>query len=288
MRSDEQLAQMFQNLEFGLEPPMASTATDDVRRARRALRRRRAAGWASGLAGVVILGSGLALALPGDRSPASDISVAGGTSAPAAPDGSASGDELPFQTTRALLLEKAVEHFDPEGDNLPGTSVGDQSATREGGEVSVAAKLEWTVPGESGMGLVHVAVTAPGYATADERARGDFAAQLGCHLGSSGCAERVGAADGPIYVADPSPQDRLLFSVVRERTDGSLVGVAVYDLFGNNSAEPVSSVDVSLDEALAFVADAELHVDRDELADAEQPHAVVPADPTAPAPASRS
>jgi hypothetical protein len=130
---------------------------------------------------------------------------------------------------------------------------------------NVGTKIDWTNPGESGMGLVQIAVTEPGFATADTYARQDFTSNLGCDMGTATCTEQtVPGTDKKVLVAQANPDLHLLSSVIYERADGSMVGVGVYDLFGNNSNEPVSHVDISLDQAFAFVTDSNLKVDPSE------------------------
>ncbi|RIQ18410.1 hypothetical protein DY240_21290, partial [Jiangella rhizosphaerae] len=63
MNEDEQLRERFRGLGFAGEPPMTSTAVDDLARGRRHLRRRRAAALGGGALGVAAAGVGVALLL---------------------------------------------------------------------------------------------------------------------------------------------------------------------------------------------------------------------------------
>ena len=84
---------------------------------------------------------------------------------------------------------------------------------------------------------------------------------------SCGSIVQVPGTDETVLVAPPNPETNLLFAVSYERADGSMVGVAVSDLFGNNSLVPVSEMDITLEQAIAFVTDPDLAVDPDELAE---------------------
>lgn len=273
MTGDEQIRHMIERVDFPGEPAMTAMAADDVRRGQRRLRGRRMATWASGVAGVAVLATGVAVALPGGgEAPGQDPGVAAGGGAddeaagPPTPTEAPAGHmKLPFASTRQLLLDTAVEHLDPERTHLPDSATG-FSGGGGGGGMNVGTKLGWTVPGESGQGMIKVAVTTPGYASSEEHARTNFAVNLGCETGSSSCTEQAipGSAETAL-VAEADPDADRVLSVVYERVDGSLVGIGVYDLFGNNTTQPVSSVDVGLDQAFAFVTDPDLQVDADEV-----------------------
>lgn len=279
MNEDDQLRERFRRMGFTGEPPMASLATDDLARGRRHLRRRRAATLTGGVVGVVAVAAGVAFALPGGGpSGAEEVPVAGGgaedapsveatapqvpTSTPTSAD-DGYGDAFPAPATRQLLLDTAVEHLDPAHEHLPAASSG-----ITGGGTNVGTKLEWLVAGDDGMGLVQVAVTGPGYAGEYEFARQDFAVNIGCEIDTDRCTEQpIPGTDETALVGAPNPDAHLLFSIVYERADGSLVGIAVSDLFGNNSDTPLAAMDVSLEQGFAFVTDPDLQVAADELDD---------------------
>lgn len=303
MSDDDQMKRLFDGLEFNNEPAMTSMASDDVRRGRRRLRNRRLTTWASGVAGAAVLATGAAVAMPGGgQAPTEGQNVASGgepsgppsaESSPtpdetstAEPESGATSDrdpDMPYPETRQRLLDVAAEHFDAGGIHLPDSSTNTQSANSSSG-VSAGTKLGWTVPDEPGLGMVQVAVTTPGFVDGDH-ALGNFAANIGCEIGSPACTEQELPGTGDTaFVSDGSTSQHQQFSIVHERADGSLVGVAVHDLFGNNSTTPVPSVDVALDEAAAFVADPDLRVRPDEAAQVPGPGGPTPneSDPAAP------
>lgn len=275
--NDDDIKRMFERLDLGPEPPMAMI-DDDLHRGHRRLRTRRLAGWTAGAAGTAVLATGVAVALPGGPGPEQELGYAGGvpadasTSAPVptpTPTGTATPssppddrDEIPSPNTRQLLLDTAAEHFDPDRSHLPDeTSNGGTGGAGDG--LRVSTKLDWVVPGEDGLGMVEVAVTTPDYVS-EEFALEDFATHLGCELGTPACAERaIPGTDETAWVSEGSDADHVL-TVMHERADGSLVGVRVSTLFGNNSLVPVSSVDIDLDQAFDFVTDPDLEVDPQE------------------------
>ncbi|MBB5789120.1 hypothetical protein [Jiangella mangrovi] len=279
---DELLRTRLERLGFAGEPPMASTATDDLERGRRHLRRRRIATLGGGALGVAAAGVGVALLLPGFGPAAqSDLNVAGSGDGPAAveapavpsttatapPEAPPVDHELGFPVTRQLLLDTAVEHLDPAHEHLDAESTGLTGGGFEDA-FEVGTKLGWTVPGEDGLGLVQVAVTSPGYATADEYARAQFGGSFGCSGPDDGCEEQpVPGTDETVLVAGPNSESTLQFGVVYERADGSMVGIGVSSLFGNNSVTPVSEVGITLEQAIAFVTDPGLLVDPAEAAE---------------------
>lgn len=289
MNEDEQLHERFRRVGFAGEPPMASTATDDLARGRRHLRRRRVAALGGGVAGAVALAAGVAFALPGGGpSGAEDLPVAGGGTTAESPvepstttpeeattpsDGPGFGpDDLPAPMTRQLLLDTAVEHLDPAHEHLPAESSG-----VTGGGTNIGTKLEWLVDGDDGMGLVQVAVTGPGYADEYEFAAQDFAVNIGCEIGTDLCTEQpIPGTDETALVGAANPETHLLFSIVYERPDGSFVGIAVSDLFGNNSEIPLARMDVTLAQGFAFVTDPDLQVTPEDLADGDPGEATLP------------
>ncbi|WP_157987586.1 hypothetical protein [Jiangella endophytica] len=281
MNDDEQLHRRFQAMGFAGEPPMASTATDDLTRGRRHLRRRRAAVMGGGVLGVTALAVGVAFALPsGGPSGSEDLPVAGAgattespvepttttppdsASTPAEPP--AAGNEA-FWDTRQLLLATAVEHLDPAHEHLVDEATGFTGGGGDGA-VKVGTKLGWTNTGEEGEAMVRVGVTTAGYTEAEEHAVENFVVDFGCDLPEN-CTEQTLPGGETVLVAPANPELNLLFAVSYERPDGSMVGVAVYDLFGNNSLTPVSEVDVTLEQAFAFVTDPDLQVVPDEVDD---------------------
>lgn len=271
MKPEDQLSRRFEELRFSDEPPMASDPADDVRRGTRRLRRRRAMVLVPAVASVAAAVTGVALALPPDAGAERQLQVTGSgdpkptpthpldpkptpthSPAPTVPD-----DGFEFPATRQHLLEAAVEHLDPKRQHLPGKTSNVQ--TGGGGDsMEVGTKLDWTIPGEDGTGMVQVLVTTPGYAKGDPP---------GCwNDDRSKCTERqIPETSETVWVAQPDPEFNLRLGVHYERPDGSVVGIGVYDLFGNNSTTPVSDVDIELKQAFAFVTDPDLRVDPDEM-----------------------
>lgn len=273
---DEQLRHAFDRVRFGSEPPMASTSADDLHRAERHLRRRRTTVLGSSVTGLAAVAAGAALALPAlpgtGSSPPTDIGVASSGDGVSAGQDDPAKAELPFPQTRQLLLDAAVEHFDPAGNHLPGHSSnapngGSVQDGRLEGNLHVGTKLGWTIPGESGEGLVSVHVTTPGYASWEPYAVEGFALEVGCDISGGTCRqETIPGTNQQAWVADADPQQNLKLSVVYERDDGSLIAVGVYDLFGQNSADPVSDINITRDDVFTFTTDADVQFDPAEAA----------------------
>lgn len=281
--NDNDLERRFRSIDFDHEPPMQSTAADDVVRGRRRLRRRRAATAGGSLLGVTAIAAGVAFALPSGSPPAMELPAAAGLAAGApseieTPTPTATPDpstppqstgvepapddvEMPYPMTRQRLLDQARAHFDPTGAHLPAESTGfTGGGTAEGS--NVGTKLEWTYDDQDGMGLVQVAVTTPDYVVSAESALEDFALNNRCEIGSPQCVEQtVPGTDLRAWVVEADPAQNLVLSVIVERADGSLAAVSVSTLFGNNSTVPVTSIDIGLEQALGFVTDPELRVD---------------------------
>lgn len=292
-RDDDQLRRLFDGVSFSDEPAGAGSVDDDLARARRGLRKRRLTTWGSAALGTAVIASGVAVAAPnldlGDGQvpvaenaaddsadgQAADQSAAATNPDPAAaeinpcpsepppePDEELSG-LIGFQNTRQCLLETAVKHFDPEWEHLPEQSTGGQTGGNESGS-SVGTKLGWTVPGEDGLGMVQVAVTTPDYAD-DERALFDMPGMMICSTSPDACrSEPVPGTEQEVTVVANDPEYDWSLAVAYERPDGSMTSVAVNDLFGNNSLVPVSNVDITVEQAIAFVTDPALRVDEAE------------------------
>jgi len=280
VNTDEQISQLFDRVEFRDEPPMETLVDSYLSGGKKRLLRRRLVIWVGGFAGAAAaVAVGMAVAAPSapEPDPASGVvdpstpEIARPTpeatpspvdSAPPLPEAA----EFPFPATRELLLDSAVEHFDPDRSHLPS-----ESSSYHGGGIGkqdVGTKLSWTVPGEGGEGMLYVAVTAPGYASADEYALEGFAG-LATGLGLADFTQRELPGTGEQAWVTEGVQTggfgELMVGVVYERADGSLVGVGAYDMFGNNSDQPVSRMDIDLEQAAAFVTDPELAIAADDL-----------------------
>lgn len=277
MIDDEQIVRLVGEIEFPAEPQMETVVGSYVLLGERRLRRRRMVIAAAGILGsVAAIATGIAIALPDDPAtgvvepstreiarPSPQVTPSPLESPPTLPE----VDELPFSATRQLLIDSAIEHFDPARSHMTAES-GSFSGRGIGDKVEVGTKLGWTVPGESGEGMLYVAVTAPGY-VAEEHALELFAG-LGTDLQIAEFSQRELPGTGEqAWVAEnvqTGAFGTLVIGVVYERGDGSLVGVGAYDMFGNNSLEPVSTIDVDLHRAAAFVTDPDLGIaaaDRD-------------------------
>jgi hypothetical protein len=300
-RDDDQLQQLFAGVRFADEPPVGGSVDDDIKRARRALRKRRWRLWGAAAAGGAVIVSGVAVAAPnlgsgdGGQAPIAEGAADGEADAPAAAgspaetnSGPAAADvnacpaepvaEQPeenpeavvgFPNTRQCLLEAAVKHLDPDWKHLPEQSTGGQTGGNASGS-SVGTKLGWTVPGEDGLGLVQVAVTTPGYAD-DGNAVYSLPGMMICDSSPDACrSESVPGTDHEVLVVEDDPEHGWSLAVAYERPDGSIVSVAVDRLFGNNSEVPVSHVDITLEQAIAFVTDPAIHVDGAEAAESQE------------------
>jgi hypothetical protein len=276
--TDEQIVRLFDDIEFCDEPPMETAVDAYVVDGERRLRRRSVVTWSGGFAAAVAIAAGVALALPlGEPKPDSSSGVIApsapeisrpspdATSSPtetAPPIPESAPDDFGFSATRQLLLDTAVEHFDPDRSHLPEKSSNFHGGGI-GGKEGVGTKLGWTVPGERGEGMLYVAVSAPGYAAAGEYAIEGFAG-LATELELAdytrrelpGTGEQAWVAEG----VQTGGFGTLAIGVVYERADGSLVGVGAYDLFGNTSLEPVSTIDIDLQQAASFVTDPDLEI----------------------------
>jgi hypothetical protein len=268
---DDQLRRMFAAVDFAGEPPENELA-DDIRRARRGHRRRRVGTWSSATAGVAALSAGVAFAVPNLVADGEDEIAATGERSVAdsadCGDSAAADDHLGFSSTRKCLLEIAAKHFDPERAHLPEASENFGGGGDESGWL-VSTKLDWQVPGESGLGMLQVVVTTPGFAEG-EYAEYDVAWRIGCEDIEECSYQTVASTGDEVLVAEADAERNLVFGVMYQRPDGSFTGVGVYDLFGNNSLEPVSSVDITLEQAIAFVTDPALRLDESEIGSAEE------------------
>lgn len=272
---ENQLRRQFQTLSLD-EPPLSETTSDILARGRRRLRRHRVATGTVATLGVSAVGiAGATVVLP----QADEPGFAAPASSPPAPEvivppeppvvedtepddavdlpGAPAPDEIyGYPRTRLLMYGLALEHFDPAGEHLGYASAGGTDGIRDDGTLFVTAKLDWTIPGKPGMGMVHVGVTSPG---AD---LSDLAFYFGCDGAYQPCTEReIPGLDGPALVADAGDLEGIRFGIIHERPDGSFVAVAVHDLFGNNSSEPVSDVAIDFDQAVALLADERLVLD---------------------------
>jgi hypothetical protein len=274
--NENQLNRKFEELDFSDEPAMASQPEDDIWRGERRLRRRRTLVVTAGLAAGVVMVTGAVAVLPNALGGDATLQVAGEPAATAtaspspaptttpetpsitpSPSVSALADDpFPYPATRQLLLEAAVRHLDPKREHLP-----EQSTNAQIGGTAVGSKLDWTVRGEDGMGMVKVVVTSPD-AESEEYALEGLLADIGCLNepgGKNACKlQTIPGTSEQAWVGVERPGQDAALSVLYKRADGSYVGIGTYDLFGNSSEIPVSKVDVSLEQAFGFVTDPSL------------------------------
>jgi hypothetical protein len=118
------------------------------------------------------------------------------------------------------------------------------------------------------MGLVQVAVTGPGYADGEYAGYGMPGMMVCIEIPGTCREEPVPGTDEEVLVVEDDPEYGWSLAVLYERPDGSMAGLAVDALFGNNSLVPVASVGITLEQAIAFVTDPELRIDDVELAEA--------------------
>jgi hypothetical protein len=167
--------------------------------------------------------------------------------------------DYPAAATRELLYVNAAEHFDPDRRHLGGGANG--SFGGAGGPVTVGTKLDWSIPGESRLGMVEVSIsTAGGLDETDIIDGGPCSAPE--------CGEQlIPGTDQVVFVLGADPHTHRRFAVYTVRPDGTAASVAVHDLFGNNSDTPVSDVGISLEQAFAFVTDPDLEVVPSDIAE---------------------
>lgn len=292
MSNDDELLRRFEQLSFHDEPPMPFAVEQDIARGRRRLRRHWLVWGAGVLGGTAVVAaatlinpfegpfvesplagidSGLPVAGPAstptddpsDEDPSGADSSGGpsGTNDGPGPDGPRSpnvpDEGIEFPKTRTLLLQKSIQHLDPDAVHLP-----DSSHSFNGGSgnaiAEVGTKLSWTIPGEEGAGMILPVVTSPGFQP-DEL---NIAEEIGCSPLSACQQVDLPKGAGTAWVANP---DQRVWGALYQRPDGSVVGLQVSDLFGNDTTTPVSDVDITREQALEFVTDDDLRVDPSEL-----------------------
>jgi hypothetical protein len=173
-----------------------------------------------------------------------------------------------FDVTRQMLLDVARETFDPDGEHLPTEATSFHGGVTEGAH-RIGTKLSWINPDESGEGMVYVGVTSPGFAEKDHAIE-DFAFLAGNGDFAQFTEEKLPGTSQTGWVYQGGTGDDLRLGVFVERADGSLVGIGVYGLFGNNSLTGVSDIGIDLEAAAAYVTDPRLAVHDDDLATNQQ------------------
>ncbi|NYI46027.1 hypothetical protein BJ993_003107 [Nocardioides aromaticivorans] len=265
---DEQLSAGLHRLTDTLAP--SADPAGDLRRGRRRRRRTRLA---VGCGSAVVAASALAVAVlpPGEEqapvaedpvttpsatpvtTPASTASAAPATNRcidlddrGPGPNGTivaAAPDLLDlYRTILVERLDPAERHLGPgRTNNQVGASGNDGCRAGQVRLTSYGTKLDWRVPGESGLGMIQVEVTSGPWQDAQMRYAYDFWAPRKVNLPGVRSAG-VASYDGGV-------------AVVVHRTDGLSVAIDANTLFGNNSLTPVSGMDVAVRDLLAAAAD---------------------------------
>jgi hypothetical protein len=233
------------------------TIGDDLSRAHAALNRRRR--WTAGVSGIAVASVAFAVAIaPGLVPSAGDDPEPAGTpesptrhrqpEAPKQRQPAPVGDGYEYYAQRELLHDVAKDHLDPDGDNL-GWASSVQTSTTASDLNALGTEMGWRVPGEDGLGMVQVGIGAPGLGAAEVRLEWVLCGE------AYTCEERE-LSDGSTAWVGRSDDGRL--GVGYQQDDGEWVWVLVAPLFGNRTTTPVSSVDITIDQALGFVADDRL------------------------------
>jgi hypothetical protein len=233
-----------------------TTVADDLARGRRRVRRVRRAGvTAAALAVAAVIGVGASLSAGPETStrPPANVDVA---TDPADPPEAVAIEAvpgpgvlpMPDRAERRELLRGyqlvLSEHLDPDGRHLQpyGASNGQQSVGGRGRLAGIGAKLSWTNPGESGLGMLQVFVSH------------GWDQQFDWYCG--GRCRDVPAPEGAVS-AQVHEHDGIL-EVGVERADGHVVVLSANPLFGNNSTVPVSGLDLTEQALLEAAADPRL------------------------------
>lgn len=230
----------------------ATPVAADLARGHRRVRRVRRAGVtaaAVAVAAVIGVGAGLGAGPETSTSPPANVDVA---TDPAVPSEVAAiepvpgpGVPMPDRAERRELLRGyqlvLSEHLDPDGQHLQpyGASNGRQSVGGRGRLAGIGAKLSWTNPGESGLGMLQVFVSH------------GWDSQFDWYCGG-GC--RDVPAPGGAVAARVHEHDGIL-EVGVERADGHVVVLSANPLFGNNSTVPVSGLGLGERALLEAAAD---------------------------------
>lgn len=243
---------------------------EDLERGRAALRRRRVlVTSSSALAATVVLGTALlttggsgtgqsapgpATALTPSASSAPEPSEASDAPTEASPpptpaDPGPVGGDLPDRRESADwrngLYDVVASVLDPQKRHLNYSTQSLQSGGDGRGGISMGIKLGWTMPGQPGEGMVQISLSDQAGESADE-SRIYLGAPMRERLLPGGTSVRVGERpDGA-------------FAVSHRQPDGETVWVLVEPLFGGNSLEPVSGMEVSRADVFRLVQDERL------------------------------
>ena len=229
----------------------------DIERGRARLRRGRAVTGLASAAVVATIVAGAAL-LPGgnaeiDRTvgPASRNTAGAPESEAVVESDEPPGDGYEYYKTRQRIKTAAREHLDPRRRFLdfsdPNVFIGGQDA--DGRAFALQTRIGWQAEGEKGLGLIMVGIT--------DKARG----YGGCQAGYE--CEPYTSRDGVTGNVGRSTDGDDDFYVWVKQADGDTADVFVHELFGNNSLVPSTTMNVSVDDAMALAADQRLTIVED-------------------------
>jgi hypothetical protein len=248
---------------------------DDVARGRRDLVRRRRVLLGGSLATVAVL-AGVTIAanqLVGD-SPASSgngariagqpssVPTEGSTSVPPAPEDpltlspetaitepdGASIDSSDTKPWRDDLYALAGTHLDPSHRHLNYDTDSEQGGGDAGGSISLGIKLGWKAEGESGEGMIQIAVASAG-------SHGLLAP---CNVFGL-CVETRRAGHGSFELSgDPASGNG--YAIELTQADGEQVQIVVDPLFGNNAVKPTTADLPTLNQVLDLAEDTDLNL----------------------------
>jgi hypothetical protein len=251
--------------------PAVVDATADLERGRRVLRRRRRLALGGSIAATVVVvaaGAGVGQRL-GSGDPGSDrgAPVAGQETSVVAPTAaqrpreSDPASQSPTQSSsvdaassidrrewRYGLYDLAKEHLDPKHQHLNYDTDNLQGGGGANGATTLGIKLGWSAPGESGEGMVQIAVATP---------NGRRLLYPCAYFGR--CHEVQVPGHGTVVMSG-DPESTAGYAVIVEQDDGEYVQVVVDPLFGNNSLTPTQAGLVGLDKVLALAEDPALNL----------------------------
>lgn len=145
------------------------------------------------------------------------------------------------------LYHLAQDLLDPDGGHLNY----DTSSLQGGGNAhgqSLGIKLGWSVKGDTGEGMVQVAIASPG-----------AAGLLGPCAYFGPCRDVTVPGHGQVRISgDPDSGDG--YAVQLTQADGEEVSIVVDPLFGNNSLTPTSADLVGLDQVLDLAQSPEFNL----------------------------
>lgn len=151
-------------------------------------------------------------------------------------------EQLPVvQAYRDVL----AAHLDPKGAHLERKASNVQSSGSGCGLGALGTKVGWSVPGESGLGMVQVEVSTGDDATQVHMSHAGWR-RLRVDVAGITSAEQVQYAGG--------------FAVQVVRDDGLTVAIDANLLFGNNSLEPIGAFPFSVADLVEAAADPGLQL----------------------------